>query len=233
MTPTKLRGIRAGLSRVLHRFRALSNKDRRALLIGGLILIPPLLWIGVARPWMEAVAETRETVLQEAELLARERSLLQRGPTLPSDLGEARLQLKRKGARLLQSGNAALAEAAIAKTIEEIARANNSLLLEVRSTGRPRGEPEPPGLLPLRLNVRVESDFQGLLGFLHAMESDPLLIRLVGFSMDRGDGATMTLTSVIEAYAPLEPLGTTPDESADQAGISDSIMGLTGEARRS
>jgi hypothetical protein len=182
---------------------------------------------------MGAVAETRETILQEAELLARERALLQRGPSLPDDLADARLQLKRKGARLLQSGNAALAEAAIAKTIEEIAKANNTLLLEVRATARPRGEAEPTGLLPLRLNVRVESDFQGLLGFLHAMETDPLLIRLVGFSMEREEEATMTLTAVIEAYAPLEPLGTEPAENADQARINDPTMDSTGEEGRS
>jgi hypothetical protein len=182
---------------------------------------------------MAAVAETKETVLQEAELLARERALLERGPTLPSDLGDARLQLKRKGARLLQSGNAALAEAAIAKTIEEMARANNTLLLEVRATARPRGEVAPQGLLPLRLNIRVESDFQGLLGFLHAMETDPLLIRLVGFSMEREEGATMTLTAVIEAYAPLEPLGTAPPvEEGNQAGISNPTMDSREELRR-
>lgn len=233
MTPTKLRNVRVGLSRIVARFRALSHKDRRALLIGSLLLLPPLFWIGVARPWMGAVTETRETVLQEAELLARERALMERGPTLPADLEKARLQLERKEARLLQSGNAALAEAAIASTIEEIARANNSLLLEVRGTARPRGEPEPLGLLPLRLNVRVESDFQGLLGFLHAMESDPLLIRLIGLSMERGEGATMTLTAVIEAYAPLEPLGTVSDEGIDQAGISGPTMESTGETGRS
>jgi len=233
MTPTKLRGIRLGLSRILARFRALSPKDRRALLIGGLLLLPPLLWIGVARPWMAAVADTRETTLQEGELLARERALLARGPTLPSDLADARLRLERKGARLLQSGNAALAEAAIAATIEEMAKANNSLLLEVRGTVRPAGEAVPQGLLPLRLNIRVESDFQGLLGFLHAMESDPLLIRLIGFSMERGDEATMTLTAVIEAYAPAEPLDATPGESAIRTGSNHPTTDSTEELGRS
>jgi len=213
MTPTKLRHVRLGVTRLVERFRALNSRDRRALLIGALLLLPPLLWIGVVRPWMGAVAETRETILQEEELLARERSLLIRGPSLPADLTEARLTLRRKEARLLQSANAALAEATIAKTIEEMARANNTLLLEVRGTVRPANEPTPPGLLPLRLNVRVESDFQGLLGFLHAMETDPLLIRLIGFSMERREGGTMTLAAVIEAYAPVEPSPEEPVEN--------------------
>lgn len=233
MTPTRLRGIRSGIARIGARFRGMSPRDRRALLIGCLILLPPLLWIGVVRPWMGMVADTRETVLQEAELLARERALLARGPSLPEDLAAARVRLERKGARLLLSGNAALAEAAIAEVIEEMARENNSLLLEVRSTARPRGEADPPGLLPLRLNIRVESDFQGLLGFLHSMETDPLLIRLIGFSMDREEGSTMTLTAVIEAYAPLQPLGPQSEEGEVPVAFDRSIKNSREEVGRS
>lgn len=232
MSATRIRSFRTGLTRIVARFRGMSPRDRRALMLGGLILLPPLLWIGVVRPWMGTVADTRETVLQEAEILARERALLARGPSLPDDLAAARLRLERKGARLLQSGNAALAEAAIAETIEVMARENNSLLLEVRSTARPRGEAAPQGLLPLRLNIRVESDFQGLLGFLHAMETDPLLIRLIGFSMEREEGATMTLSAVIEAYAPLEPLGPQPVEVEDPVAIDSSITNSREEVGR-
>ena len=201
MNPTRLPGVRIATSRLFDRFRSLPQRDRRALLIGCLLLLPPLAWIGVARPWMGAVAEARETVLQEESLLARERELLRRGPTLPSDLERARLTLDRKEARLLSSGNPALAEAAVAEVIEEMARENNSLLLEVRGTTRPGREPVPEGLVPLRLNVRVESDFQGLLGFLNALEANPLLIRLIGFSMERRPEGAMALTAVVEAYA--------------------------------
>jgi hypothetical protein len=66
------------------------------------------------------------------------------------------------------------------------------------------GEVPPPGLVPIRLNVRVESDFEGILDFLHALESDPLLIRVVGLSMQAGESGVMNFMAVIEGYAPRE-----------------------------
>jgi hypothetical protein len=42
------------------------------------------------------------------------------------------------------------------------------------------------------------------LDFLHAIESDPLLIRVVGLSMQAGESGVMNFMTVIEAYAPRE-----------------------------
>lgn len=186
------------------RARALSTRDRRALVLGLLILGPALGWIGVVRPWQSALASLAETAEAEESLLQRERALLREAPTFPDRLSEARAALARKEARLVPSANPALAEAELVGLVEELARANRALFLEARSVALGVGEEPPPGLVPIRLNVRVESDFEGILDFLHAIESDPLLIRVIGLSMQTGESGVMNFMAVIEAYAPRE-----------------------------
>jgi hypothetical protein len=193
-----------GLRGVRERVRGLSPRDRRALVLGLLVLGPALAWIGVVRPWQRAVAATAENTAAEEALLQRERTLLREAPTLPDRLGAARAALARKEARLVRSANPALAEAEVVGVVEELARESRALFQEARSVALAVGEEPPPGLVPIRLNIRVESDFEGILDFLHALESDPLLIRVVGLSMQAGESGVMNFMAVIEAYAPRE-----------------------------
>jgi len=193
-----------GLRGLPDRVRALPSRDRRALLLGLLILVPTLGWIGVVQPWQNALASLAETAEAEEAVLQRERSLLVEAPTLPGRLEEARGSLARKEARLVRSANPALAEAELVGLVEELARESRALFLEARSVALGVGEEPPPGLVPIRLNVRVESDFEGILDFLHALESDPLLVRVVGLSMQAGESGVMNFMAVIEAYAPRE-----------------------------
>jgi hypothetical protein len=193
-----------GFRGVRERVRGLSPRDRRALVLGLLVLGPALAWIGVVRPWQRAVAATAENTAAEEALLQRERTLLREAPTLPDRLGAARAALARKEARLVRSANPALAEAEVVGVVEELARESRALFQEARSVALAVGEEPPPGLVPIRLNIRVESDFEGILDFLHALESDPLLIRVVGLSMQAGESGVMNFMAVIEAYAPRE-----------------------------
>jgi hypothetical protein len=214
---------RAVWDRIGDRIRALPDRDRRALLIGVLLLAPALLWIAVVRPYTGAVAELQDRVVSERALLERERSVLREGPMLPARLDAARADLARWESRLIRSANLALAEAEVSSLLEEIARENRVLLQEVRATPVPREATPPAGLRPIRLTARGESDFEGVLSFLHGMEKDPLLLRVVGLSVDRaasgGQGSgnanppqpgAVSFVVIVEAFAP---------EGAPGAGI--------------
>jgi hypothetical protein len=202
MTP-RFQGFRR-LREIRDRFGGMTSRDRRALLLGLLILGPALGWIGIVRPWQNALVSLEESAEAEQAILRRERALLREAPTLPVRLDEARTQLARKESRLVRSANPALAEAELVGLVEELARESRALFLEARSVALGVGEEPPAGLVPIRLNVRVESDFEGILDFLHALESDPLLIRVVGLSMQAGESGVMNFMAVIEAYAPRE-----------------------------
>jgi hypothetical protein len=176
--------------------------------------------MGVARPWWTTLHEFRASTVAEQDLLDRERMLLQDAPMLPARLSEARAKLARKEALLLQSGNLALAEAAVTRVIEDRARESRALLLETRSVLRDPFATAPEGLVPIRLNVRVESDFEGILDFLHALEADPLLLRVFAFSIQQGEDGAMNLSSTVEAYAAEGEIPTAVDNGvgADSRG---------------
>jgi hypothetical protein len=193
-------------SSLLDRFRNLPARDRRALLLGMIVLGPAVLWMGIVRPWWTTLQELRESVVSEQELLDRERALLLESPELPARLAESRATLARKEALLVQSRNLALAEAAVTEIVEARARESRALLLETRSVARDPFEEAPDGLVPIRLNIRVESDFEGILDFLHALEDEGLLLRVFAFSIQRGEEGAMNLSVTVEAYAPEEEI---------------------------
>lgn len=167
------------------RIRGLSPRDRRALLIGLALLVPALAWIGVARPYVETLHDLHDRIASERALLEREKAVMREAHTFPDRIAVARQALRRWNASFVSSANLALAEAEVTGWLEEIARENRFLLEEVRSVARPPGSETPAGLRPMRLSVRGESDFEGILRFLHAMEQDPMLVRIVGLSVER------------------------------------------------
>jgi hypothetical protein len=203
------------------RARSLSARDRRALLLGALVLGPVLLWVGVVRPYVRLLGEYRDRVAAERGLLDREKGVLGEVPTLPARLDEARSTLARWNARFVHSANPALAEAEVTALMETIARQSRVLLQEVGAMTLPPEAAPPDGLVPFRLSVRGESDFEGVLRFLNGMEQNPLLLKIVGLSMEpapSGGGGgrggapptpegTMTFVVIVEAYVPTEAGG--------------------------
>ncbi len=213
---------RALWDRVGDRIAGLPERDRRALLLGALLLVPALLWVGVVRPYAGAVEEIRDRVVSERALLERERAVLREGPGLPLRLESATRELARWEAGLVRSPNLALAEAEVTGLLEELARESRVLLQEVRATPAPPGAPPAAGLRPIRLTARGESDFEGVLRLLHGMERDPLLLRVVGLSVDRPSGGqqgsgggqegtqpgAVSFVVIVEAFAPGGAAGT-------------------------
>jgi hypothetical protein len=198
-------------------FHALSSRDRRAIQVGVALLVPALFWVSAVRPYRATLETLQDRLVSERSLLERERAALQEAPTLPLRLESARLALSRWETRFVRSPNPAIAEAEVTSRLEDAARESRVLLNEVRTVAIPRGESSPWGLVPIRLSVRGESDFEGILRFLDGMEQDPLLFRIVGLSMDpvptggggRGGGAAvqrgaMSFVVIVEAFVPAQ-----------------------------
>lgn len=202
--------------RLGERFRALPARDRRALVIGTLLLGPMLLWAGVVRPYRATLADLQDRLAAERSLLEREKAALREAPELPARLADARVALERWEAGLVRSQNPALAEAEVTALLEGIARDSRVLLQEARRVQVPIDTPVPEGLEPFRLSVRGESDFQGVLDFVHGMEREALLLRIVGLAVepvrpssggrdeDDVQPGTMSFVVVVEAFGPDE-----------------------------
>lgn len=203
----------------------LPARDRRALMLGLLILGPVLGWMAIVRPYRAALNEAVELAASEAGLLARERALLASAAPLQEALVLAKDEAARAEYRLVTASNTALAERELTERLESVAYISRVLLEDIRSVAIGRDETPPPGLRPVRLEVRGESDMQGVLGFLRDLETSSLLLRVAGMSLqpemqrppsrgrnddDRGPPrptGVVEFVMIVEAYAQLNDGG--------------------------
>ena len=188
----------------------LAPRDRRAVMIGAVILVPSLLYVYAVRPVARALSERRAATAQQADVLARERALLDLAPRLPALSAESARQLDVELKRSIQGEAAVTANVKLADYVRQIARVHELLVTE--ATEAP-GDSLTSGVLLLRLSVRGESDFQGSLGFLRGIESGAVRARVASLQIEKSSGRPtaigqtedprerLSLTATIEAPA--------------------------------
>jgi hypothetical protein len=164
------------------RWDALSTRDRRALSIGLIALVPAVLIFGVINPYRATLEETRDRIASERALLERELGLLETGDEMPQALAAAAERADRTAERLIAAPNRVLAEAELTALIESLAGSSRVLLQELRGVSDTTWS-GPSGIIPVRLAVRGESDLQGVAGFLRQIEASPTLVRIVEISV--------------------------------------------------
>jgi len=157
------------------RIPKLSSRDRRALTIGAVVLVPALAWTLVVAPYLRSVEAASERLAAEREVLRREFELLAAADEYPAVLHEGAERLLRVAERLFGGENPAMAGAALAQYLQANGRESRVLLTRL--------EPVPAqeagvGLITLPLRVQGESDLQGLLTLLHSLESGEKLVRV-------------------------------------------------------
>lgn len=162
----------------------LAPRDRRAILLGLLAIVPALAYVFGVRPFRTALAEAQDRVAAEEELLARELGLLETREELLESIRQAEVEAIRAEERLLQAPSSVLAEEELTELMVGVAYRNRVLLEEVRSGELARGEEAPPGLSLVRLHLRGESDLQGILSFLSEVEKGRLLLRVRGLALE-------------------------------------------------
>ena len=165
-------------------FDQMSSKDRRAVLLGLVVMLPALAYVFAVRPYRTALADVREQAFQEQELLARELDLLERADELPQATRRAREQARGVESRMLRARSLLLAEGELTDFLEAAASHSNVLLEEIRGGELARGEEPPQGLSMVRLHLRGESDLEGVLTFLDQLEKSDLLLRIRGLALE-------------------------------------------------
>lgn len=157
------------------RMPALSARDRRALLLGSLLLIPGLFWILAARPYMRSLDDVSERLTAERDLLARESGVLAVADRYPGEIEGGAERLLEAASRLFGGASSGVASAHLARYLQEMAQGGPALLTRLEPVAE---EPAGKGLLALPLHVRGETDLEGLLTLLHSLESGPKLVRV-------------------------------------------------------
>lgn len=206
----------------------LSDRDRRALRWGALLLAPALLWALAVSPWLDAVQDRRDRLEARRTLHRAELDLLASADAYPAAVRTGARRLARAAPRLLEGPGEGVAAAALTQLVEDRVRA-----ARVHLTGT---TPRPPtrvdaDLLALPLEVTGESDLRGILAFLEGLErgGGKLLragdVRIRSRRAGRsGEAETLTFRVLVTGYM------LAPGEGGGAAGATDRSTPVAGGA---
>lgn len=183
----------------------MSAKDRRAIIIGAILVLPPLFFLYGVRPYRTAMAETRDELETARLALSREKAAVAAKPTAPGGQQFADSALSLVATRLFEGRDDAIASAQLAAYLGTVAR-RSRVLMEDANTRPSMMSPE--GIRTLRVEVRAESDIQGITTFLHNLESGQKLVRVDRLEISRVPGLedkngfeTLSVAATIAGFA--------------------------------
>ena len=153
----------------------LASRDRRAVLVGGVIALSIIGWAGLARPFVRAVSAANATLQHERALLEREEGLIVVRAERPQLARDARAQLSTVAPRFWPVSDAGIAHAALATYLQRSADSVHVLVTQVEATAP---MPLPSGVAGIPLRVHGQTDFQGLVDYLTLLGSGPRLVRV-------------------------------------------------------
>ena len=190
----------------MNAWRGLGTRDRRALVLGAGLLVPALLGNFVVRPYSRARTALRDRIAEQRGLLGRELALLRADGHHADDLPVIIATLDKQRVRLLPAHDPLGATAALVGLVGEKARSQGILLESIESRAPERLS---AGLIGVRIEVSARADFEGVVRWLHALETDSRLLRVDWLVVSRGgsgdapdsaDVEQLGLAAVVRAY---------------------------------
>jgi hypothetical protein len=187
----------------------LRDRDRRALGLGALVVIPVLAWSFLVRPYLAALSTTRDTIVTERALLERERGLLARAPAAPFALTQVAKSDSVMSSMLFTAPDAYAASAALTSHVGEAAQASG-ISLRQSETIAPAVRAD--GLVELGLELYGEGDLEGILDLLRELEGGDRLVQGARITIERGPpglgaGDALAVSATFRSFARLDPPG--------------------------
>lgn len=153
----------------------LSARDRRAALIGAVALGAGVAWSLAVAPYVAAVRDATARLEVERQVLARELGIIAEAARYRADATESTAEFMRAATRLFGGGGQEVAAANLAQYLRGVAEVCRVFLRRV-DLGAPA--PAGTGLVALPVHVAGESDLEGILSLLHALEYGGKLVRV-------------------------------------------------------
>ena len=183
----------------------MSPKDRRAIILGAVVVLPALIFIWGVRPYRAAMTEMRDELETARLALSREKAVVAARPTAPGGQQTADSALTMVKPRMFEGRDDAIASAQLAAYLGSVARRSRVLMQDANT--RPSASSE-EGIRTLRVEVRAESDIQGVTTFLHNLDSGQKLVRVDRLEISRVPGLedkngyeTLSVAATIAGFA--------------------------------
>jgi hypothetical protein len=195
------------------RFSSLNARERRTVFGGATILAIGLGWVYVVKPLRASLADLNDQVAVEREALAREQAAVEEATRSPARKRVADSAMVAAQSRLFSGANDVAAGAALATYLGEVAKRSHVWLANAATRPAPAVRPgtappvEADGLHRLRVEVRAESDFRGVLDFLVALERGEKVVTIerldIAKTLRAGDEdrETLSITATVVGYA--------------------------------
>ncbi len=201
----------------MSRLAALSPRDRRALTIGACILLPALFFAWGVKPYLALLEESRDSLSAERSALARERAAVD---AVQRDPGMQRLAdslMRAMSPRLFVGRDDVIATAELVSHLGAIAQEHNVWLQNATTRPAQLGD---AGVRTLHVALRAESDLEGLLRFLQALETGQKLLRVERLDISVASGTLspdgvepISITASIIGFA-------IPDDSSSNGSVA-------------
>jgi hypothetical protein len=147
--------------------------ERRTIVVGAIVVVLVLLVRGVIAPYGRALADTTARLADSRELLARETALVATVSGYSDQLDTASERLSSVAPRLLPGSSEVSAQGALARLLERAAaiapaRIQQLDVLPLEQLGE--------GVSRVPIAIQAESDLEGMLTLLAALEAGPVLL---------------------------------------------------------
>ena len=214
---------------------SMSQRDRRALWLGAGVLAPALFFIWGVRPYRASLDDTRQRLAAEREVLVHERAAVNAARRNPALQHVADSAMQAAAPRLFAGRDDVMASAELASYLGEVARGTHVWLQDAAT--RP-AVLSPSGVRTLRVEIRAESDLQGVLLFLQALENGAKLVRIERVDVsrqpsrsDESNAETLALSATVSGFAiPPEPLGGVASPTSASASSASASSASAGSA---
>lgn len=165
----------------------MTGRDRRALRIGLLVVVGGVLAVrGLPALW-SGWQERREALGARRALLQRAEEALGRIDSLEAEGADARAKFVALAPRLVAGRTEAEAQADLGGRLALIANRERTRLLRVAPLPDSTRELQ---LRRVRLRVEVESDWNGMVGFLKGIAADPAVLRVTSVAVRGSESPT-------------------------------------------
>jgi hypothetical protein len=209
----------------------MSAKDRRAVVVGTSVIVAALILVRGVPMYRGELSDARDRLTTERDALARERAAVTAASRNPQLQHLADSAMRAVAPRLFEGRDDVMASAEVVTYLSGLTRQSRVLLQD--ATTRP-ATTSPAGVRTLHVDIRAESDLQGMLALLQALERGSKLVRIDRLDLSRAPRGmnepgmeVLSLTASISAFAlpadaaPAGDARPATTSSASQVGAAD------------
>jgi hypothetical protein len=191
----------------------MTPRDRRAVTLGVLVLLPFAVYLWGVRPFRAALSDARDQLETERATLARERAAVAGAAQNPRMQQVADSVMRAMRPRLFEGKDDVMASSELSNYLGEVAERSRVWL---QDAGTRPPSPTVDGVRTLHVEIHAESDIAGTLLFIQNLENGEKLVRIDRIDLSRTrvgddkDSETLSIVATISGFAVTDSGGAVP-----------------------